>query len=280
MQAATSAAVLAQGGAEDAEEAQRRERERQYQLLVNLERQDLVPSVESFECSVCLTEQPAAAGAVLRECLHTFCRSCLIQTVQFSDDAEVKCPYRDKEYACDCAMQEREIKALVPAAMYERHLAKSMKQAEGKIQNAFHCKTPDCAGWCIFEDNVNEFRCPVCSATNCLTCQAIHSGANCAEYQARLQREALDGSNEDARRTQAMLEEMVARGEALSCPSCHVVLMKKWGCDWLRCSMCKTEICWVTRKPRWGPGGKGDTTGGCRCGVNGVKCHPKCNYCH
>lgn len=51
-----------------------------------------------------------------------------------------------------------------------------------------------------------------------------------------------------------MLKEMVDRGEALACPTCAVVLMKKWGCDWLVCSMCKTEICWVTRGPRWGPG--------------------------
>lgn len=40
----------------------------------------------------------------------------------------------------------------------------------------------------------------------------------------------------------------------MNCPTCQVILMKKWGCDWLRCSMCKTEICWVTRGPRWGPG--------------------------
>lgn len=46
---------------------------------------------------------------------------------------------------------------------------------------------------------------------------------------------------------------MVDRGEAMNCPTCQVVLMKKWGCDWLKCSMCKTEICWITRGPRWGP---------------------------
>jgi LSD1 subclass zinc finger protein len=50
------------------------------------------------------------------------------------------------------------------------------------------------------------------------------------------------------------VKEMVERGEAMNCPTCQVILMKKWGCDWLRCSMCKTEICWVTRGPRWGPG--------------------------
>ena len=47
---------------------------------------------------------------------------------------------------------------------------------------------------------------------------------------------------------------MVSRGDALRCPICDVILMKKWGCDWVRCSMCKNEVCWVTAQPRWGPG--------------------------
>jgi len=46
---------------------------------------------------------------------------------------------------------------------------------------------------------------------------------------------------------------MLQNGEALRCPQCQVVLMKKWGCDWVKCSMCETEICWVTKGMRWGP---------------------------
>lgn len=42
-------------------------------------------------------------------------------------------------------------------------------------------------------------------------------------------------------------------GEALKCPTCGIVIMKKEGCDWIMCTMCKTEICWVTRQARWGP---------------------------
>nr|CAD7454357.1 unnamed protein product [Timema tahoe] len=260
-----------------------------YQQLVNLDNTDLVPNVEPFDCPVCLVPYEGREGVVLRDCLHTFCRMCLANTVAFNEEAEVKCPYRDADYACDSVLQEREIKALVAPAVYEQHLAKSVAQAENKIGNTFHCKTADCKGWCIFEDNVNEFRCPVCRRFNCLTCQAIHEGLNCRQYQEQVKQES--ETNADARRTKEMLEatvsssnlvlqEMVDRGEAMACPTCQVVLMKKWGCDWLRCSMCKTEICWVTRGPRWGPGGKGDTTGGCQCGVNGVKCHPRCNYCH
>ena len=46
---------------------------------------------------------------------------------------------------------------------------------------------------------------------------------------------------------------MIKNGEAMKCPTCAVVVMKKDGCDWIRCSMCKTEICWATKGPRWGP---------------------------
>jgi len=46
----------------------------------------------------------------------------------------------------------------------------------------------------------------------------------------------------------------VANGEAMYCPNknCGLIIQKKNGCDWIRCS-CRTEICWVTKGPRWGP---------------------------
>lgn len=40
----------------------------------------------------------------------------------------------------------------------------------------------------------------------------------------------------------------------MHCPTCHIVVQKKDGCDWIRCTVCQTEICWVTKGPRWGPG--------------------------
>lgn len=61
---------------------------------------------------------------------------------------------------------------LVEPEVYQQHLAKSIAQAENNAGNkAFHCKTPDCPGWCIYDDDVNNFLCPVCGANNCLTCQ-------------------------------------------------------------------------------------------------------------
>ena len=50
-----------------------------------------------------------------------------------------------------------------------------------------------------------------------------------------------------------LLQDLIGKGEALHCPSCQVLLLKKWGCDWVRCTYCRTEICWVTKQLRWGP---------------------------
>ncbi|XP_064466826.1 uncharacterized protein LOC135377970 [Ornithodoros turicata] len=249
-----------------------------YLKLIELDEQDLVPNAELFECPICFMDTNAMEGVVLRDCLHSFCKDCLCDAVRYAQEAIIKCPFRNDQYSCDSHLQEREIKALVPPGVYETHLTRSMKTAESQAPNSFHCKTPDCPGWCVLEDNVNVFLCPVCKHTNCLTCRVIHEGKNCLQYQDELEYNAPE--SQEAKQTKDYLDEMVTAGQAMHCPQCHVIVMKKWGCDWLKCSVCQTEICWVTKGPRWGPNGKGDTSAGCKCGVNGVKCHPKCNYCH
>lgn len=161
---------------------------------------------------------------------------------------------------------------------YQRFLDLSVSIAENRSAFSYHCKTPDCKGWCFFEDDVNEFTCPVCFHINCLLCKAIHEHMNCREYQDDL---ALRAQNDvAARQTTEMLRLMLQQGEAMHCPQCQIVVQKKDGCDWIRCTVCHTEICWVTKGPRWGPGGPGDTSGGCRCRMNGVPCHPSCQNCH
>ncbi|CAG7837166.1 unnamed protein product [Allacma fusca] len=253
-------------------------RETYLRMLHLMEQSDLINNVEELDCPICFLSIQVNEGVVLRDCLHSFCKECLIGSVKYADEPEIKCPFRDDKYSCNSVMQEREIKALVPPEIFELYLARSVKVAECKIVNTFHCKTADCTGWCVFEDDVNVFNCPVCKKRNCLTCQAIHEGVDCQQYQRQL---AIDSeTDENAKSSRLMLEKMIQRGEALECPACHVVLLKKWGCDWVRCSYCKTEICWITKGFRWGPNGKGDTSGGCRCGLNGVRCHPKCTYCH
>lgn len=167
---------------------------------------------------------------------------------------------------------------LVSAEEYERWLQRGLSVAESRCEGSYHCATPDCLGWCVYEDTVNVFHCPVCRKHNCLICKSIHEGMNCKQYQDDLAARAINDSA--ARRTTHLLKTLVQSGEAMHCPQCGIIVQKRDGCDWLRCTVCHTEICWVTRGPRWGPLGPGDTSGGCRCNVNNQKCHPKCQNCH
>ena len=97
--------------------------------------------------------------------------------------------------------------------MYEKHQQKSLKEAQVSAKNSFHCKTPDCQGFCFVTDDVNSFKCPICKRLNCITCQvrilcylstctiwlkktflskAIHEGLDCKQYQQATLNEAQD----------------------------------------------------------------------------------------
>ena len=78
---------------------------------------------------------------------------------------------------------------LVSDEVYEKHLQLSTRQAESQDSHSYHCATPDCAGWCSYDDDVNTFFCYMCHRLNCLTCRAVHDGINCLEYQRKLRAE-------------------------------------------------------------------------------------------
>ncbi|KAF7654025.1 hypothetical protein LDENG_00075700 [Lucifuga dentata] len=248
------------------------ERERNFMSLLATDDQSLVPDHSEMDCPICYSSLQPGEGIILRECLHSFCRDCLKGTIVNSQEAEICCP------DCDSKLQDREIRALLTEEEYQRFLELRLSIAESRLEHSFHCQTSNCRGWCTYEDEVNEFYCELCKETNCILCRAIHKGMNCKDYQDELRIRA--ENDLAAKQTKQMVEGLLRNGEAMHCPRCDIIVQKKDGCDWIRCLMCKTEICWVTKQARWGPNGTGDTSGGCRCRVNNQPCHPNCQNCH
>ncbi|KAJ0023432.1 hypothetical protein NQD34_003331 [Periophthalmus magnuspinnatus] len=257
------------------EQARLEEREQNYLDLIETDNIELIPNQEEVDCPVCFTPLQPLEGIVLRECLHTFCKECLIGTIVNSQDAEVSCA----DTTCDSKLLDREIKALLTEEQLQRFMELRLSIAESRSEHSFHCQTPNCPGWCIYEDEVNEFPCNICNETNCILCRAIHKDMNCKDYQDDLRIRA--ENDQVAQKTKQMVDAMLQNGEAMKCPRCEIIVQKKDGCDWICCVMCKTEICWVTKQARWGPNGRGDTSGGCRCNLaNHQPCHPNCQNCH
>lgn len=58
---------------------------------------------------------------------------------------------------------------------HQRFLELRLSIAESRSEHSFHCQTPNCRGWCIYEDEVDEFLCDICKETNCILCRVTSS---------------------------------------------------------------------------------------------------------
>lgn len=241
----------------------------------------------TIECPICWDKlDDGVKRFELRGCSHTFCTSCIVQSILFSRHSVVECPM------CISRIHDVEIRTLLSAEQYVEYLA--------RLKKAIRCRTPKCLGWmCLLEDGeqITEFVCSVCGQVNCVKCKVIHTNRQtCADFMDSMVRKEED----------RLLKLVLESKNVMMCSKCKVCLIptnnpevrtntlmswlsfsrikmlleKSEGCDFIVCPLCLTQLCWATRGPRWGTGGYGDTTAGCRCGVNGSKCHPSCINCH
>lgn len=252
---------------------------RQDELLVAeliYDEQNFLANVDKFECKICFTDASPGDGIVLKNCLHKFCKDCLINHIRSFEEVLVRCPAVN----CNEIISDREMRGFVPPNELELHLQKSLKEFEGKCQKTFHCKKLDCNGFVeIVDENVRGFRCQICDETNCIACNAIHTNQTCEEY-----KESTDADvrkQQEEQKSKEAIETLIEKNKAMYCPRCRIPVMKTEGCDFIKCSTCKLGICWATKKPRK-PFNQSDGTvvDGCHCGENGKRCHPKCGYCH
>jgi len=58
--------------------AQQEERHNNFLHLLATEEPSLFPNATATDCPICFSAIPAQQGVVLRECLHTFCRSDMV----------------------------------------------------------------------------------------------------------------------------------------------------------------------------------------------------------
>uniref|UniRef100_A0A8C7K1S8 HOIL-1/Sharpin LUBAC thetering domain-containing protein n=1 Tax=Oncorhynchus kisutch TaxID=8019 RepID=A0A8C7K1S8_ONCKI len=128
-------------------------------------RRVLVSNTEELDCPICYCSLLPVEG-------------CLKGTIVNKMYAEVTCPYEDENYSCDSKLHDREIKSLLSREENRKFLELRLSITETWSENSYQCKTPDCAGWGIFEDEVNEFMCELCREQ-----LSPLQGMNCKEFQ-------------------------------------------------------------------------------------------------
>lgn len=145
-----------------------------YGNLLKLHTTDAVSNSEAFKCPMCYQIIETDKGIILKNCLHNFCKSCLVSYIEGINSNIVICPYTDNSYECNGALEDTEMKFVLGELKYSQFSMKIMKEMSLGIKNAVYCKTLNCVGWTIRELNDSPiFKCPVCMQNNCCSCGVI-----------------------------------------------------------------------------------------------------------
>lgn len=204
---------------------------------------EFVENKKPFKCGICQEMITAGDGIVLKACLCTFCKVCLSQYIENKESPIVSCPFVAEDGTnCIGIIEDREVRALVPANVYGAMLKISLAQAEARCQNAFHCKTPDCPYWLELDGEWQEFECPKCGRVNCVMCEAVHQGATCQQYQNMIN--ANTRNSHDNAMTADQVRTLINSRRAMHCPACGIVVEKVDGCNHMTCSACRHEFYW------------------------------------
>jgi hypothetical protein len=76
--------------------------------LSTYENEPYYRNVEPFECITCLGTIDKGDGILFHNCLHPFCKPCVIQMIQTSTEPTIKCPHDN----CTMVLEERELRGV------------------------------------------------------------------------------------------------------------------------------------------------------------------------
>lgn len=121
----------------------------------------LVTNGEEFVCSICEMFIIEEQGVDLQNCRHNFCRPCLTDAIVRSPSMQIFCPLALTVAKCEKKIRFVEIKALLPAADFEKFLLKP-GQPPIIIRNNAVPALMDLETNFDYVENNNKFDCPIC----------------------------------------------------------------------------------------------------------------------
>jgi hypothetical protein len=124
-----------------------------FEDLVKMSTDDLISTKEDSDCAVCKRPLEAGRGFVLKGCLHTFCRRCLVHAINDSATAVINCP--SKEVVCRGEVQQSEIKSLLNPEAYEKYNLEMLLKMDALDIAEVHEQYE-------FVENIKEFGCDIC----------------------------------------------------------------------------------------------------------------------
>lgn len=135
-----------------------------YSELVEHSAKKVVTNMEEFVCSICERFIEIGHGIVLKECLHQFCRLCIVDSIEHA--ASTDCPFNIE--ACKIVISDEEVQSLLSHASYDRVVAKmndrilkenQAEQVQNDLPEIYYLESLEDHNYI---ENIEPFQCPIC----------------------------------------------------------------------------------------------------------------------
>lgn len=129
----------------------------------------LIENPEEIVCSLCGNFCVKFSSVLLRNCFHSFCRPCLVNTINIKSElGAVKCPLQIEN--CDTFLEDAEIRALLGEECYAIYVETirlrhdQMAERDRELRNEEESLLPLLLNMDDLETipNVKDFECPIC----------------------------------------------------------------------------------------------------------------------
>lgn len=122
-----------------------------FDTLVKMSQEALISNKGDADCMVCKRKQDNERGVVLKDCVHVFCRRCLIHAINNNPNPVMMCPSK----GCVGEVRDEEIKALLNPEAYEKYVLETLCKMNifdvAELQENYE-----------FVENKNKFDCAIC----------------------------------------------------------------------------------------------------------------------
>ncbi|KXJ28953.1 E3 ubiquitin-protein ligase RNF14 [Exaiptasia diaphana] len=231
---------------------------------LEVKRNEFYKSVHT--CEICFEEKEGRAFCFLDECHHFCCVECLQQHsemhIKSGSVMQLLCPINE----CDVAIPPQMLKDILEEEMYRRWERLLLNKTLDLMPDVFYC--PRCNTAVVADDDSESSklgRCTFCFFTFCIECQGPwHHGKSCTgddeqEEQDKKKTSKKKQINKSSNKVDvftkrsrtsnvAFITLMRSRGSYQKCPKCRMIVEKISGCNFMTCSQCRGQFCWVCGK--------------------------------
>ena len=224
-------------------------------LEYDLERQREEFMKESHTCDICFETKDGPEFQFLTDWRHSFCTECF----RFHCEMRIKdgsvlrlyCP----DQKCKTVIPHTVLREILKPEMFERWEKLVLSKALDTMSDIVYC--PRCNA-CVVADDVKSSKlaqCVQCFYAFCIDCLGPwHRDTPCetklTEETPNMNKQQLTKEEKNKRERQdissvSFIERMKSQGLFQHCPQCRFYVERIAGCNFMHCSQCSTDFCWL-----------------------------------